>query len=141
MKTNNTKTSLKARNRRSRKGAAIVEFAVCIPLVVLIVFGSIEAASMIFLRQAAVQGAYEGAKVAIKPGSTNDEVQTAVDQVLAGRNLSNITLTLNPADVENVDPGEFITVSVSVPGDENSLFPFGPFKGRLVSADAVMVKE
>lgn len=40
-------------NRRKtarRRGAAVVEFAVCLPVIILVVLGSIEAASMLFLR-------------------------------------------------------------------------------------------
>ena len=55
----------KFRARDARKGAAVVEFAVCLPVVVLIVLGSIEAASLLFLKQTLVQASYEGVKVAI----------------------------------------------------------------------------
>lgn len=137
MKTN-TKTLLSKRNRR---GAAVVEFAVCVPLIVLIVFGSIQAASMLFLRQAVVQASYEGAKVAIRDDSTNAEVQDAIDQVTAGRRMTGVRLTTSPSSVANAEPGDIIQITVSVPGDENSLFPFGPFKNKVVSADAFMVKE
>lgn len=130
--------SLKKKNRR---GAAVVEFAVCLPLIVLIVFGSIEAASMLFLRQATVQSAYEGAKVAIQADATDADVQAAATQVIAGRQLSNVTISTIPASIDDLDPGTTIQVTVSAPGDENSMFPFGPFRNRQVSADAFMVKE
>jgi Flp pilus assembly protein TadG len=51
-----TQSSL-GRNRRS--GAAVVELAVCMPLIVLLTFASLEGANMLFMRQAAVQAAYE----------------------------------------------------------------------------------
>jgi len=54
------------RSKRKTRGAAVIEFAVCLPLIVLIVFGGIEAASMLFLRQTLVQAAYEGIKTGVK---------------------------------------------------------------------------
>ena len=51
----------KQKARTKREGAAVVEFAVCLPLIVLIVLGTIEAGSLLFLKQTLVQAAYEGA--------------------------------------------------------------------------------
>ena len=130
------------RPRRDRRaGAAIVEFAVCLPLIILIVFGSIEAASMLFLKQAMVQGAYEGVKTAIKPDSTNAEVTAAIDQMLAGRNLTGVQILIEPSSIDGIDPGELVRITVSAPGEVNSLLPFGLFDNQSVSADAAMIKE
>lgn len=48
--------------KRKRRGAAVVEFAVCLPVIIIIVFGAIEAASLLFLKQALIQSAYERRK-------------------------------------------------------------------------------
>jgi Flp pilus assembly protein TadG len=124
-----------------RSGAAVVEFAVCLPVILLIVFGSIEAASMLFLRQALVQSAYEGVKVAARNNGDNATAIQAVKNVAAGRRLKNMSVTFSPKDVESAAQGEMIRVTVSAPGNANSFIPFGPFKDRTVAAQAVMVKE
>ena len=126
---------------RRRTGAAVVEFAVCLPVIIFIVLGSIEAASMLFLRQALIQSAYEGAKVAVRNNGDNATATTAIENVAAGRRLNDVTITFSPADVASVPQGDFVRVTISAPGDSNSFIPFGPFKGRTVSARAVMVKE
>lgn len=126
---------------RLRRGAAVVEFAVCLPVIIIIVFGAIEAASLLFLRQALIQSAYEGVKVAIKANAESSDVLAAAESVAAGRNLSDMTVTLEPSDVSTATPGDLIRVTISAPGDSNSLIQFGPFKNRTVSARAVMVKE
>jgi Flp pilus assembly protein TadG len=129
-------------NRRSRRsGAAVVEFAVCLPVILLIVLGSIEAASMLFLRQALVQSAYEGVKIAARNNGDNARATAAVENVAAGRRLKNMSVTFFPENVAAAAQGEMIRVTVSAPGDANSFIPFGPFKDRTVSAQAVMVKE
>ena len=127
--------------KRGRKGAAVVEFAVCLPIIILIVLGSIEAASMLFLRQAMIQSAYEGAKVAIRNNGDNDAAISAIENVAAGRRVNGLNIEFSPADVSTAEQGEIIRVTVSAPGDDNSFIPFGPFKNRIVSAQAVMVKE
>ena len=126
---------------RSRRAAATVEFAVCLPVVILVVFGSIQSASMLFLRQAALQAAYEGVKVGIREGGTDDRVLTAAQAVIDGRRLTGVSIDIQPSNVDTLDPGTIVDVSVSIPSDENTLFPFGIFIGRTVSGNAVMVKE
>ena len=92
-------------NLRSRKGAAAVEFAVVVPVIVFIVLGSIEASSIIFLRQTLVQAAYEGAKVAIKSDASTATAETAIQSVLNGRGLEDVSITFDPANISTANPG------------------------------------
>ena len=130
----------KLKARPKREGAAVVEFAVCLPLIVLIVMGTIEAGSLLFLKQTLVQAAYEGAKVAIATGDS-DQVETVVDAVAASRNLTDVNIQFTPSDLASVPAGETITVTISAPGDSNSLIPFGPFRNQTVRTSASMVRE
>lgn len=145
---------MKTRNSRSkrhqRQGAAVVEFAVCLPIIVLIVLGSIQAASMLFLRQALIQSAYEGAKIAIRNDGTNLAAETAIQNVATGRRIQGLTFAFSSTavpsggpdiNVEDVNAGNIIFVTVSAPADNNSFIPFGLFQGRVISAQAAMAKE
>lgn len=127
--------------KRQRKGAAVVEFAICIPVIVLIVFGAIESASMMFLRQALVQASYESVKIAARDNGSQLAAINAAEQVAAGRRIDGLQVTFEPSDVESVPRGSMIRVIVSAPGNSNSLMPTGLFNGRNVSADAAMIKE
>lgn len=111
------------------------------PMIVLVTFGAVEGASMIFLKQSLVQSAYEGSKVAIRRDSTNADVEAATRAVLAGRALEQARVEINPSNLESARRGDIITVRVTAPSDANSIFPFGPFQGREVVGTAVMVKE
>jgi Flp pilus assembly protein TadG len=126
--------------RQSRSGAAVVEFAVCLPVIMLIVLGSIEGASMLFLKQTLVQASYEGAKIAISDSDQADVVD-AIEAVAAGRRINGLAIEFTPSSIANAAPGETITVTVTAPGDSNSFIPFGPFKNKTVVASASMVKE
>ena len=129
------------RFRGKRFGAAAVEFAVCLPLIILIVAGSIEGASLLFLRQALIQSSYEGAKLAIKQDSVSSEVNSVALAVTDGRRLEGVTVETTPSDIQSVPQGEFIRVRVTAPTNGNSLFFNGVFTLPTVSAEAVMVKE
>ena len=130
----------KQKLRSKREGAAVVEFAVCLPLIVLIVLGTIEAGSLLFLKQTLVQASYEGAKVAIATGDS-DQVESVVDAVAASRNLTGVNVQFTPSDLTSVPAGETITITISAPGDANSLIPFGPFRNQTVQTSASMVRE
>ena len=94
------------RFRGKRFGAAAVEFAVCLPLIILIVAGSIEGASLLFLRQALIQSSYEGAKVAVKQDSVNSDVTNIAIAVTDGRNLTGVTVETEPGNIASVAQGE-----------------------------------
>ena len=129
-----------ARTKR-RLGNATVELAVCLPVLVLIVFGSLQASSMYFLRQAMVQSAYEVVKEAARADGSQALARERSEQTLAFRNITGETISFFPDNSEAVERGTPITVTVSAPGDENSVLPFGVFGGRTVSASATMNKE
>ena len=136
---------LNPRNKKrgfiQRRAVAAVELAVCLPVIVLLALGSMEAASMIFLRQALVQSAYETVKEAASAQGSEALALTRGQEVLAFRDIQDETVTINPAGTEDLERGTEITVTVSAPGDTNSIFPFGPFRNREVSVSATMFKE
>jgi len=133
--------SISNANRSKRRGAATIELAVCLPVIVLLVLGGIQASSMIFLRQALVQSSFEGVKTAVKVDGTAERAIAQAQAVTDGRNLDGVTITVEPSNVEDLARGEVIRMTVTAPSDPNSLFPFGPFAGQNVSATAAMVKE
>jgi Flp pilus assembly protein TadG len=134
-------TPFRVRRRKVRRGAALVELAICLPVITLIIFGAIEAAGMVFLKQALVQTAYEGVKVAARRDGTESAARSAAASVTQGRNLDGVQITFDPRDVENTPRGTKIRVQVSAPADDNSLINFGFFRGRQLSVEAVMLKE
>ena len=90
--------SSKTPRRHCRRGVAATEFAVCLPIVLVIVFGSIESCTMIFLKQSLAVAAYEGARVAIEQGD-NAGVIAASNQILIDRNVNGGSIETVPADL------------------------------------------
>lgn len=128
------------RRTNRRNGAAVVELAICLPVIVLLVFGALEGANMLFLRQAVIQSAYETAKAAAKSTGSQADGQRLGQQVLRSRNINpnSIAFSSNP---DNLASGTPFTVTVSVAGDQKSIVDIGPFNGLTISAQATMVKE
>jgi Flp pilus assembly protein TadG len=127
--------------RSRRRGVAATEFAVCLPIIVLLVLGTIEACSMVFLKQALAVAAYEGARTAIIPGATIDQVKAASMQVLKDRNVDGGVVTVKPTNIDALNPGDFVDVTVSAPCNANSIVRNKFYKGRTLSSNASMMIE
>jgi len=127
--------------KSARSGSATVELAVCLPVMVIIVLGAIEGASMAFLRQTLTQSVYEGVKVAVRRGNSPSEALRAAQAVLESRNLKGVQFRLDPSNPEDAPSGTPVTMFATAPSDANSVVSFGPFQGRTVTVRSVMVKE
>ena len=127
--------------RRKTRGVAAAELAVCLPVVVLLVVASLESCSALFLKQSLTVAAYEGVRTAIEKGATAATVQTVCNNVLADRRIQGSQVTVNPANISSMKPGDYITVTVSAPCDSNSVVPTTFFRGRTLTATATMMIE
>ena len=127
-------------NKKNRRGAAVVEFAVCLPVLIILVLGSIECTSMIFLTQSLNVVAYEGVRSAIRPDSTTAETLARCQEVIAERNLVDAQVTLDPANVDDLPAGTLVTLTATAPAQPNGALRLRFFSGSL-DAQAVMVKE
>jgi Flp pilus assembly protein TadG len=124
-----------------RHGAALVELAIGFPILLILVLGSIEASSAIYLRQALVTSAYEAAREAARQDGSNATAGDKGATVLNVRNVKSYSVDIFPTDVEFVPRGGEITVTVTAPLSANS-----PFVGHVLgsfnlTAQSVMVKE
>jgi Flp pilus assembly protein TadG len=128
------------RNRRSERGVATVEFAVCLPVILAIVMGTLECTTMIFVQQSLQVVAYEAVRTAIEADSGSADVRRRADQVMSERRLNAGVVTFSPSDIDSVAPGTPITVTVEVPADRNSFMNLRFFRNTLRSA-ATMNKE
>ncbi|MFY8199332.1 MAG: TadE/TadG family type IV pilus assembly protein [Pirellula staleyi] len=132
---------MKGHLRRNKRGAAVVEFAIVLPVFVLILMGSIETCSMIFLQQTLEMAAYEGARVAIEPKTTFLNVESAAKQILKPRRIRNSSISVIPSDFQSAPYGTFLRVSVSVPCSSNSVIASRFYSSRTLTANVEMMKE
>jgi Flp pilus assembly protein TadG len=98
------------------RAAAVVEFAVVLPLLLTILFGIIEYGWVFMVRQTLQTAAREGARLAVLQTSTSPytNVTDRIAQVMGPTGLSTYTSTVNYS-------APIVTVEVSVPYDDVSL--------------------
>lgn len=135
-------SSLRSCLRRSRRrGAAAVEFAVCLPILVLLIFGSIEASSMIFLKQSLNVAAYEAAREAIRNGRTNANAQAMAVNILGARGVVNFQVRFPSGESFDLARGSEVIAEVSAPSAANSAIAGQFIRDRLVTSRIVMLKQ
>jgi hypothetical protein len=106
----------------------------------LIVFGSIQACNLIYLKHGVVTAAYEGSLELAKRNATTASVTARAQQVLTARGVRNATIRITPAgtEVNGSEAGTQFTIEVTADVRTNmSLSGFFPapatVSGRLLS--------
>ena len=106
---------LPRRLRDGERGAVAVEFALVLPVLVLLLFGIIEFGLMYNRQQALHAAAREGGRVASLESSTQTDITTAVDGALVGTKFSStraITISPNVTKPCLNRAGQTVTVTV-----------------------------
>jgi Flp pilus assembly protein TadG len=119
----------------------LVDVAVCLPVLCLICMGVFEACSLIYLQQSLKVAAYEAARVALVPGSTNTNIEHQADLILNARNVSRWSIAVTPSDRSKLLSGDFVTVTAAAPCEENSLLCNWFYRGRELSSSVVLMLD
>jgi Flp pilus assembly protein TadG len=124
--------------RDERRGAALVETAIVLPIFFMVVLGIIEFGRAFMVAQLLNNAAREGTRIAIMAGSTNSEVETAVKGFVTGSvgcaavdvdvDITVTAATGNPTpsppnDVSVAMKRDLCTVVVSVPFTKVNYMP------------------
>ena len=128
-----------SRGRRQRRATTTVEFAVTLPVVMLLFFGSIEFSRVYLLRHTAAQAAYEGARRGIVPGATASDVQTVAQQILNSAFASGYTVTVTPSTITPTTTQ--VTVNISIPLTSNSWITPMYFGGKTLTKSFTLQRE
>lgn len=96
---------------RNNRGVAAVEFALCLPVLILLVCGSIEFGLLFYNQQVITNASREGVRAGIVEGTTIDEIKNVVANYCNGKlinlngsaelDLNNITV--DPPDTDGDD--------------------------------------
>jgi Flp pilus assembly protein TadG len=123
-----------------RRGTAATETAVVLPLLLTLVFGSMEMANAVFLRQSLNMAAYEAAKVVTRPGNNQALATTRAAEILTLREVTTYTLTFTPNVVTATARGTEVTVTITAPASNLSYGPVRIMSGQTMSTSVVMVR-
>ncbi len=117
------------------------------PLLVLLAFGSIELSNMVFLKQSLSIAAYEGARMATRPGATQTQADTRIREVLAARSVTSYTVTYTtvggvPLTITPITPrSTLINVTVQSSNGGANYGPLRMFTGRSLACQTTMVRQ
>ncbi len=108
-------------NRKRARGAAIVELAVCLPVLVTMVWGTIEVTGAIFMKQSLTSAAHEGALTGMRMNSTEAQIIAKVEFILNARGVTNASVTVSPSgsEFEELDPGDLFSIQIQTSRNNN----------------------
>ena len=122
-----------------------MELVVCLPLITLVVFGGIETADMIFLKQNLKNVGYEGGRAAAKFNSDNASVLARMNALLDAIPVDDATITVGspsgPAEVSQMERGEIVKIVVSAPAESNTVGPLKLYGGQTIVSNTLLVRE
>lgn len=124
----------------NRSGLAATEFAVALPLVFMLVLGSIEIANFIHLKQATTVAAYETALCATGTSATSTAAIVRGNAVLSAFGVTGGTVVVSPVVTATTASGTDVTVTVTVPGDSNQISPTWFVGGKNLVTVITMVR-
>lgn len=106
---------------RKRRGAALTELAICLPILSIVTLGSIEAANGIYVRQKLVSVSYDLARSATAHGDGGATIPTKAAALFKTYGIKGGTYSISPSNLATVKPGEPIRITVSAPMSRNSI--------------------
>lgn len=147
----NRQSSILRRNRRSRRrGSIILEAALAMPILLMIVFASVEFGYALFVKHSLQNAAREGAREGVVPTATNASITQACDNAMAAAGLDNINYSIaiedkssSSANVAGIDPGDPVVVQVTASWSQFSVFTsgFGSWVKGDISGRSTMRRE
>lgn len=127
--------------RSNRKGVAAVEVAVLLPLLLIVVFGTLATSQLIYHRKSMVVAAHEGIRLASQRSVTSAEVLARVNAILASRRIDNAVITLTPTEIDQAIPGELIELRVQADYNAFGATSYGSLMITGVNVNAAILRE
>ncbi|MDH3717274.1 MAG: pilus assembly protein [Planctomycetota bacterium] len=126
--------------RKASSGAAILELAILIPLLIMMAMGIIEFGRGMVVQSILTNAAREGGRRAAISGASHNVALAAIDDYLANEGITGHTPTIVP-NADTVPKGDPITVTVSVPYTSVDYGRLTWLGDNTLSAQVVMRKE
>ncbi|MCM8710241.1 pilus assembly protein [Clostridium sp. SYSU_GA19001] len=98
------------KNLKNKKGQALVEFAIILPLLLLLIMGIVQFSMIINSYLSIQNAAREGARAGIL-GSSDIEIKNIIKAVSPSLEASNLTVTITPTESSRKS-GDTLTVKI-----------------------------
>lgn len=127
--------------RPDQRGTAVVELAICLPIIVLIIVAGLDVHRVLRVKQDLVEVTHETARVIATNELTETEGRQFALRLVEQNSLSNPTVLIEPAPSPDMPRGTPITVSVSIPVDGNLTMMTQLFFSRSLVARSTVIRE
>ena len=122
-----------------RTGIAAVEFAIVLPLVLLLILGSIEISRVISVQHALQEASLTGCRLYAVSEKSQADATNIIDLSLAAAGITGYTISYTPATKNEIDTIlEPVTVTISVPYSSISLGTERIMSNSTVTASATL---
>jgi len=143
MTSSRSTTRHRQRTRRasgdSRRAAALVEFAITVPIVFTLFFAALDFCRYYMIAHSTEQAAFEGARRGSIPGATTSKAKAAAQAELDKLSLKDGTITVTPAVITNATAE--VTVKVRVPLAANSWVTPKVLTGAYIERQCTLSRE
>jgi len=131
----------RSQKRPSRRGAAVVEFAIVAPVFLTLMVGTLEVSRALVVQQLLTNASREGARVGSYDTTTSTStISSAVNTYLSNEGISGATTTVSPSPPSSAADGQSISVTVSIAFNTVSWIPPFYLSGKTLSATSVMCR-
>lgn len=117
-----------------------MEVALCLPVIVLLAFATVEICASLFLRQTLVVAAYEGARAAVQRRGSPADATAAAQNILTARGIKGAKVTITPASFASLKALDPVAITVSAPVRGNSPFVGRFMNGRNLESKVTMLR-
>ncbi len=121
----------------TRRASAIVELAICLPIVMTLIWGTIELSNAIFLKQTLTSAAHEGALVGTGNAALESEIQSRITTVLDQRLDQPYTVSIETGagvGYDELPHGQLFTIVLTAnPRSFNDLFELNSVDARVTA--------
>ena len=139
--------SVSVAHRLQRCGVATIEFAVVAPFILFIIFGAVEFARMMMVKQALTSAAREGCRHATlvttqDSGDSESFVREILAPTIANSNDTEIvTINIEPSFSTTIESGETIVMAIEVACSDITWLPEMFLCGAKIRGSASMSRE
>ncbi len=139
-----TRPTTRQKRYPKRAAAALVELAICLPLLAFLVGASIEACDLIFLRNTLATASYSGTLEVSRSGCTETTIRNQITQVLNAANIKDFTIAVtksNGASFATAVKGDLIRVQIEAVSASNlRIGRFIPTSAATISVQAIAIR-
>ncbi len=138
------KLTIRKHRRPERTAAALVELAICLPLIVFLVGATVEACDLIFLRNSLATATYSGTLEVSRAGCTQASITNQISQVLNAAQIKNYSISITKSgggSFATSVKGDLINVQVSAVSASNlRIGRFIPTAANSIVVQAIAIR-